>query len=266
MADADDLLRAGDLEGARQALNEAAKKSPSDQGVRMFLFQLLCLMGQWDKAKIQLRTLSGLSPAAQMLVVTYNLAIDAEMVRERVFAGEEPPALLSTGSSWAGDLAAALGAEAQGRHAEAEERRAKAFDAAPDTPGQLDGVAFDWIADGDARFGPAFEAIVQGRWGLAPFDAVERIESEGPKDLRDLVWLPAQVAFRTGQSVNALLPARYPGSQNAEDAALRLARRTDWREAPWGQEGVGQHEWSLGGCETDAGLLSLRLLTFDAAS
>ena len=85
MADADELLRAGDLEGARLALNEAAKRAPSDQSVRMFLFQLLCLMGQWDKAKIQLRTLAGLSPEAQMLAVTYNLAIDAEIVRAKVF-------------------------------------------------------------------------------------------------------------------------------------------------------------------------------------
>ena len=263
MADADELFRAGDLEGARLALNEAAKKAPADQSVRMYLFQLLCLMGQWDKAKIQLRTLAGLSPEAQMLAVTYNMAIDAEMTRAKVFAGEEPPTLLSAGSTWAGDLAAALGAQAQGRVDEAEERRSKAFDAAPDTPGDLDGEAFEWIADGDARFGPSFEAIIQGRWGIVPFDAVEQIKSEGPRDLRDLVWLPAEVAFRSGQSVNAMLPVRYPGSEALEDAGLRMARRTDWRDESWGAAGLGQHEWSLGG-GGEAGLLSLRRLNLRA--
>ncbi|HEY5289704.1 MAG TPA: type VI secretion system accessory protein TagJ [Caulobacteraceae bacterium] len=263
MADADELFRAGDLEGARIALIETAKKAPADQAVRMFLFQLLCLLGQWEKAKIQLRTLASLSPEAQMLAVNYNLAIDAETVRARTFAGDEPPTLLVSRSPWAGDLASALGAQAQGRLAEAEERRREAFAAAPDTPGTLDGVEFDWIADGDARFGPAFEAIIAGRWGLVPFDAVERIESEGPRDLRDLVWLPAQVAFRSGQSVNAMLPTRYPGSEAAEDAAVRMARRTDWRDESWGSSGLGQHEWSLGGGD-DVGLLSLRHLAFRA--
>jgi len=261
MADADELLRAGDLEGARAALVEAVKRAPADQAVRMFLFQLLCLLGEWDKAQAHLRTLASLSPEAQMLAVNYNLAIEAERVRGKVFAGEEPPALLVSSSAWAGDLAKSLGALAAGRAAEAEECRDRAFEAAPDTPGELDGVDFDWIADGDTRFGPAVEAIIAGRWGLVPFDAIERIESAGPRDLRDLVWLPAQVAFKTGQSVNAMLPARYPGAEDLADNALRLARRTDWRDEAWGAVGVGQHQWSLsaGG---EAGLLSLRRLTF----
>ena len=261
MADADDLFRAGDLDGARAALTAAAKKAPSDQTVRMFLFQLMCLQGDWEKAKIQLRTLASLSPEAQMLAVTYNLAIEAEESRVRAFAGLEPPALLVASTPWAGDLVGALAALAKGRLDEAASLRGQAFDAAPDTPGALDDVEFDWIADGDARFGPSLEAIISGKWGLVPFDAIERIESEGPKDLRDLVWLPAQVAFKTGQSVNALLPVRYPGSETQDDTGFKLARKTDWRDESWGPRGLGQHEWSLGGGE-DVGLLSLRRLTF----
>lgn len=261
MADADELLRAGDLEGARAALVGAAKRSPTDQPTRMFLFQLLCLLGEWDKARGQLRTLATLSPEAQMLAVNYNLAIEAEQERGRVFAGTAPPALLVSSSPWAGDLAAALAALTQGRVGEAVEQRDRAFEAAPDTPGNLDGADFDWIADGDARFGPTIEVIIAGRWGLVPFEAIERIESEGPKDLRDMVWLPAVVAFKTGQSVNAMLPVRYPGGEHAQDNAIRMARSTTWRDEEWGAAGEGQHEWSLSGGR-DAGLLSLRRLVF----
>lgn len=261
MADADELFHAGDLEGAQAALVNAARQAPTDQTVRMFLFQLLCLLGEWDKAQIQLRTLASLSPEASMLAVTYNLAIEAERARARAFAGLEPPALLVSSSPWARDLVAALSAQAQGRLDEAMNRREQAFDAAPDTPGDLDGSAFDWIADGDARFGPAFEAIIAGRWGLAPFDAVERIECEGPRDLRDLVWLPTVVAFKSGQSVNALLPVRYPNDENQTDASLRMGRRTEWRDEIWGPAGSGQHEWSLSSGD-DKGLLSLRRLVF----
>ncbi|HWE99975.1 MAG TPA: type VI secretion system accessory protein TagJ [Caulobacteraceae bacterium] len=260
MPDADELLRAGDLEGARAVLVDQVKRAPADQPARLFLLQLQCLACEWDRAQAQLRTLASLSPEAQMLAVTYNLAIEAERERAEVFAGRAPPALLVKSSPWAGDLAAALGADARGHSAEAAAKRESAFEAAPDTPGTLNGKAFDYLADGDARFGPAFEAIIAGRWGLVPFDAVERIESEGPRDLRDLVWLPATVAFKTGQSVNAMLPVRYPGVETAADGAIRLARRTEWLDAAWGAQGVGQHEWSLSDGE-DVGLLALRNLT-----
>jgi protein involved in temperature-dependent protein secretion len=261
MADADELLRAGDVDGARAALVEAVKRAPNDQQTRMFLFQLLCVAGEWDKAMAQLRGLAQLSAEAQMLAVAYGQAIEAEKVRAQAFAGTAQPALLVSSSPWAGDLVAALAALTQGRLDEAQSLRDKAFDAAPDTPGDLDGVAFDWIADADARFGPAIEVIIAGQWGLVPFDAIESIKSEGPQDLRDIVWLPAELAFKTGRSVAAMLPARYPGTEASEDTVLRLARGTDWRDEAWGQAGRGQHEWSLSD-GSDVGILSLRRLVF----
>jgi type VI secretion system protein ImpE len=256
MSDADDLLRSGDLDGARAALVEAVKARPGDAPTRMFLFQLLALAGEWNKARIQLDTLARLSPEAAMLAAVYGQAIDAEAEREAVFAGTAV-ARQHVASEWADGIAQALHHAANSRPAEAEEARARAFDAAPDTPGVFDGYAFDWIADADARFGPCFEAVIGGRYGLQPFDRVERIESEGPLDLRDLVWYPVQIAFRDGRSIAALLPARYPGSHLAEDGAERLTRATGWREGL----GSGQHLLALSTGE-ERGLLSLRLLTF----
>jgi type VI secretion system protein ImpE len=265
MADADELLRAGDLPGARAALIETVKRAPTDQSARLYLFQLLCLQADWERAQTHLRTLASLSPEAQMLAVNYNMAIDAERNRAEVFAGKAQPALLVGSSTWGGDLAAAIGLLAQGHVDDALARREQAFDAAPDTPGAFGEQSFDWISDSDPRFGPSFEAIIAGRWGLVPFDAVERIESEGPKDLRDLVWLPAVVAFKTGQSVNALLPTRYPGTEASDDDTLKLARATVWRDEPAGPFGLGQHEWSLSD-GSEISLLALRKLTFDGAA
>ena len=261
MSNADDLLRAGDLDGARHALVERVKRAPDDQPSRMFLFQLFCVLGEWDKAKAQLQILTQLSPEAQMLAVAYNTAINAELEREKTFAGQSPPALLVNTSDWAGDLAVALSATIQGRQDDAQKARARAFDDAPDTPGQFGDQPFEWIADADPRFGPAFEAVIHGRWGLVPFDAVRKITSDGPQDLRDLVWLPVEIEFKTGQGVAAILPARYPGTQRETDANLLLAHATDWRDGPIGAEGVGQKLWSLGDGE-DVGILALRHMAF----
>ena len=258
---ADHLLRQGDLDGARAALVEAVRSAPGDEQARMFLFQLLAVAGEWDKAKKQLATLAQLSPEAQMLAVAYGQAIDAEQQRADVFAGRTTMVQLAP-SGWDAGLVEAIGHYAAGRTAEGDAARDAAFDAAPDTPGTIDGVAFDWIADADGRFGPAFEAIVGGRYGLIPFDQVSKVTSEGPRDLRDTVWYPVQIFFREGQSVASMLPARYPGSERATDTDERLGRVTRWHEAAWGEAGSGQHLWSLSGGE-DRDLLSVRSLTFD---
>jgi type VI secretion system protein ImpE len=258
--DADQLLRAGDLDGARRALVEVVRAKPSDEGARMFLFQLLSVAGEWDKAVTQLNLLAQLSPEAQMLSVAYGQAVQAERVRADVFAGKQRLALL-VASDWAEGLCEAIEHYALGRTGEGDAARDLAFEAAPDAPGTLDGEEFEWIADADARFGPAFEAIIGGRYGLVAFDAVASIKSDGPKDLRDTVWYPVQLAFKSGQSVAALLPTRYPGSEASTDINERLGRATGWRDTPAGQAGSGQHLWALSTGE-DRDLMSVRTLVF----
>ena len=260
MEDADIRLRAGDLDGARSALVETVKANPSDPRARMFLFQLLALAGDWEKARNHLNALARLSPEAQMLSVVYNQALNAEAERAEVFAGRAKASVLR--GDWAQGLADAIQHYALGNPEAGDSARDEALDQAPDTPGEMDGERFDWIADSDGRFGPTFEAIIHGRYGLVAFSEVERIESEGPKDLRDMVWYPVQIAFREGQSVAAMLPARYPGTENAEESSERLGRSTGWRSAAAGEIGCGQHLLTLSNGE-ERGLLSLRTLVFD---
>jgi len=259
MSDADTLLRSGDLDGARSALVETVRAEPANQQARMFLFQLLAAAGEWDKARRQLDTLAQLSGEAQMLAVAYGQAIDAERERAEVFAGRAR-ARQHVASDWLEGVIDAIEHFAQGRIAEGEGARDAAFDAAPDVPGSFNDIPFDWIADADARFGPSFEAIIGGRYGLQAFDQVASITSEGPRDLRDLIWYPVQIAFRSGQSVAAFLPARYPGSEAAAEVSERLGRTTSWADAEWGQAGSGQRLWTLSDGE-DQALLSLRTLS-----
>lgn len=252
----DDLLRSGDIEGARASLIEAVKRAPNDQSARMFLWQLMALSGEWDKAVSQLRTLASISPEAQMLATVYNQAIDAEKQRLAAYAGQGAFNVLVASSPWIETLASSLTAFASGDAAEGERLRDEAFEAAGDTPGVIADQKFGWIADVDPRLGPCFEAIVSGRWGLIPFEAVSLIKTEGPKDLRDIIWLPVEISLRSGQSAAALLPARYPGTEGAS-SALKLGRATEWREGPHGDEPLGQRLWAT---DTD---LEIGILDFN---
>lgn len=253
----DGLLTSGDLDAARAALVERIRSSPDDQPARMFLFQLMLVLGEWDKAKGQLRALTQLSPQAQMLAVAYDQAIEAERVRAEAFAGNAPFRVLVSTSPWIEKLSRALEHSARGDGESGNALRDAAFGEALNVPGRWNDQPFGWVADSDPRFGPCFEAIVAGNWGLIPFEAVSSIRSQGPKDLRDLVWLPVEMSLRSGQSAAGFLPVRYPGTEKSSDAKLRLARATDWCKTDHGDIGLGQRVYF-----TDTGdeydVLSLR--------
>jgi type VI secretion system protein ImpE len=259
VSNADALLRGGDLAGARAALVEIVRAHPSDEQARMFLFQLLAVAGEWSKARTQLQSLAQLSAAAQMLAVAYGQLLDAEAVRQSVFAGDVRIDVLANPDGWAKGLADAIQFFATGEIESGAAARDAAFDAAPDCTGTFNSQAFEWISDADSRFGPSFEIVIAGRYGLMPFDAIEQIRSAGPRDLRDLVWLPIELGMKSGQSIAAFLPVRYPGIETSGDANIQLARATTWSSAPWGDQGAGQRLWTLSGNE-DVELLSLKTL------
>jgi type VI secretion system protein ImpE len=262
MTDADTLLREGDITGARTALVDIVRSRPGDAQARMFLFQLLAVAGEWDKAGAQLNALVQIDSEAQMLAVTYNQAMEGERLRAAVFAGQADMPLLLGEGGWADGVARAITLLARGDATSAGIARDEAFDSAPEMPGSVNGARFEWLADADSRFGPTFEAIVGGRYGLIPFDQVSAIVSEGPRDLKDTIWYPVQIAFRDGHSAAAFLPARYPGSENSGDDAVRLGRVTNWLDCDWGQQGSGQKLLMFSEGE-ELGLLEIQNLTFD---
>jgi len=91
-------------------------------------------------------------------------------------------------------------------------------------------VEFDWIADADTRLGPTLEAIINGKYYWIPFQQISKIELEEPVDLRDVVWMPALFTWSNGGQATGLIPTRYPGSENSEDAMIQLGRKTEWEE------------------------------------
>ena len=172
------------------------------------------------------------------------------MLRAEVFSGRRTALIFGEPAEWIGLLVQASALIAEGRFGPAAELRARAFDAAPATPGKVDGQEFDWIADADSRLGPLLELILDGKYYWVPFSRIARIEIEKPADMRDLVWTPARFTWTNGGAVSAHIPARYPGTENADDEALRLSRRTAWNEvAPECFVGLGQRVLATSGGE-----------------
>lgn len=246
-------LKSGSLEEALADLQAEVRKNPSNPQSRVFLFQLLCLLGRWDRARTQLEVVADLDKQTISMVQTYGALLQCEGVRTEVFAGKRPPLVFGKPGEWVALLLEALKLTAQGKHPEAGTLRARAFEAAPTTSGTADGQPFAWIADGDSRLGPMLEAVVNGRYYWIPFQRLREIRIEKPTDLRDLVWTPAHLTLANGGETVALIPTRYPGSEADPDNAIKMARKTTWVEAaPETFLGLGQRVLT-----TDQGELSL---------
>lgn len=257
MKTARELIAAGDPQAALVALQQEVRSRADDAKLRVFLFQLLSVLGQWQRALVQLQLCGELDAGTLAMVATYREAVQCEAVREEVFDGKALPHVFGRPQAWVAWLAEALRAESRGDAPLAQVLRAKALDAAPATPGSLNGEPFEWIADADSRLGPVLEAVINGRYCWVPFAVLTKVLVEPPSDLRDLVWAAAQLEFPNGGQTVALLPARYAGSAVSNEAALQMARRTEWIEIGADQyRGLGQRMLATSASEVD--LLEVR--------
>ncbi|MCB1363801.1 MAG: virulence protein SciE type [Rhodobacteraceae bacterium] len=237
----EDHLKAGQPELALAALQDKVRADPANARLRIFLFQLLCVLGDWKRAIAQLKVSAELDAAATMMARTYREAIICEVYREKVFAGQKEPLVFGEPREWLALLIEAQKLLAAGKADRAAELRARAFDAAPACGGMVNGARFAWIADADMRLGPVLEVIVNGRYFWLPFAQLAGIEIEAPTDLRDAVWTAAMLTLANGGEVAALIPTRYAGTTAAGGPEELMARRTSWADAGAGAfAGTGQ--------------------------
>lgn len=227
---AESELNQGNLTEALSNLQAQVRKEPANPKLRIFLFQLLAVCGQWERALVQLKVVGELDAGSLLMVQTYHAAILCEALRADVFSGRHSPLLFGDPPQWIAFLIEALRLDAEGHLTEAVALRNQAFELAPATSGSIDGNEFAWIADADSRLGPVLEAIVNGRYYWIPFQQIQKIELEEPADLRDVVWMPVQFTWINGGSASGLIPTRYPGSESADDSAIKLGRKTVWNE------------------------------------
>ena len=232
--DALSLYRSGNLREAINALGDELKKQSLDAKRRTFLFELLCFAGEYGRAEKQLDILSDASSEAAAGAMLYRSALHAERERQEMFSsGSLPPA--------------------------AEH---------PSPKGELNGSAFAGLSDADPRIGPHLEVFIAGSYTWIPFAYLESVETEAPKRLRDLIWLPAALRataeFRLQDIGEVLLPVIAPLSWKHPDETVRLGRTTVWEDdekhgaLPFGQK-------LLIGGEDETPVLEIRKLSFHHA-
>lgn len=256
-------LREGNLAETYSALTAQVRKDPSDPKLRIFLFQLLCIRGEWDRALTQLKVIGEIEALALPMVQSYREAIACELVRDSVFAGERAPLVFGEPAQWIALLIEALKPQASGDAAKAAELREKAFEEAPATSGTADGKAFDWISDADMRLGPILEVVMNGLYYWAPFSNITRLKFDEPADLRDRVWTPVEITWANGGEVVGFVPTRYPGAPESGSDSIMLSSETTWTDVG-ADTFVGAGQRLLATNDDDLPLMDLREILLDS--
>jgi type VI secretion system protein ImpE len=210
---AKELFQAGKLAQAIQSLTVEVRSNPTDPRRRSFLFELLSLAGEFERAAKHLDVLSQASPSAEIGTLLYKSAIAAERQRQALFSKGEQPADATGASSG---------------------------------PGLLNGKPFNSIEDADPRLGCRLEAFVAGEYMLIPFRYIGSFQLPAPRSLRDLIWSNAIIktspAFAGRELGEVLVPILYPLSWQHPKDAVKLGRATEWQElqpgvpVPFGQK------------------------------
>ncbi len=262
---AEESVLAGRLADGLAELQGQVRKQPADPRLRVFLFQLLAVLGQWDRALTQLKVAADLDPSALAMLRTYQEALRCEVLRTEIFAGRRTPLLFGEPSEWMALMVQALGLSAAGKFEEASQLRERALESAPVTAGRIDQQPFSWVADADSRLGPLLEAIVNGRYYWIPFSRLREVRIEKPCDLRDIAWTPVQLTLENQGSTVALIPTRYPGTEGAADPRLVMARGTEWMERP-GSTFLGLGQRLLATDQAEFALMDVRVIELGGES
>ena len=260
---AQQLWKEGRLDEAVEAQIAEVRSHPGDADRRYFLFGLLCLTGDLDRASRQLDALGVGDPKLQGTAVVYRNLLASEMERRRVYAGESRPVTPPNAPASLTRRVDALAASAAGRNDEAAALLAQAVEDEGACAGSCDGKSFAALCDTDELLGPALEVFAGGRFLIVPFASLRSVEIAEPKHLLDLVWASTRLQMTDGMDADVHLPVLYEGTYAATNSPVRLGRGTEWYDAGAAVRGRGQKVLSLGGDDdTDRALLAIRALEF----
>jgi type VI secretion system protein ImpE len=263
MSDALVLLKEGNLDAALSHAKGAVRDHPGDPEARARLFQMFCLNGEWDRAEAQLDALMTSSAVQSPIWKQFQMLMRLERQRREAHETASAPAIVGEPQDWMAPFAKAFELHQSGDIAGAAALREGALAEAPAAGGHVDDVAFEWLMDGDARYGPMLEAFLptEGDYCWVPFAALESLRIEKPSQINHFVWAPAHFTWTDGRVLHGFVPTRYFGSEASGDPAHALARGTDWIDAGSGVF-VGRGQRVLMSADDDFPLLEIREARF----
>jgi type VI secretion system protein ImpE len=230
MEEAKKLFDAGDLTGAIESVLNFVRANPTNIPARIFLFELSCFSGDWDRANKQLDVIGHQDTNAMIGSMIYRQNFKAEGDRIRYFSDSLQPGILAPPPTYVGDLIQANSRVREGNTAEARALLDKIEEERPAFKALVNGIEVSDFRDYNDLTMCIFEVIFKDQYVWLPMEQVSKVEFFKPKSLRDLYWIQAQVELVEGTNGEMFFPSLYSGSWKHENDQVRLGRMTDWRD------------------------------------
>ncbi len=97
---AEELLQAGQLTEALAVLEGQIRSDPANAKLRVFLFQLLSVQGDWERALTLLNLAAELDPVNLLMAQVCRAALNCEALRAEIFAGKRSPLVFGEPDEW----------------------------------------------------------------------------------------------------------------------------------------------------------------------
>src|SRR5262249_44059097 len=163
-------------------------------GRRVFLGELLCFAGDFERADKQLDALGQLVPEAALGVALFRQLVRGEQARQQFFSEGRVPEFLGQPSALLQLHLQASICLREGKPADAAALLAQAEQQRTRPAGTCDGQAFDDFRDGDDLTAPVFEVLTSnGKYYWIPIEQVEWVELRPLERPRDLLWRRAHM-------------------------------------------------------------------------
>ena len=242
---------------ALESLQNEVRKAPSSDRLRLALFHLLCVLGEYKRAIIQLDVLADLNPKYKMFSRCYAALCVCELFRAEVFVGKKTPLMLGEPAERSAALAAALQSADKSVFSRLD------FQEFISAKCRVNGKEYAWLCDGDIRTASVLEIYLNEKYYWIDLNKVLKLSVSEPKDLGDLVWIAAELTLKNGGLLNVHLPVRYVSSLAEAGGAVLDASLTEWTSVAEGSAtyfGAGQRTFLTDECEF--GILEIRELEF----
>ncbi len=230
MEEAKRLLDAGDLSGAIESILNFVRSNPTDIPARIFLFELSCFSGDWDRADKQLDVIGHQDADAMIGSLIYRQNFKAERDRANFFSDSLQPGILAPPPEYVGDLIQVNNRIREGNTAEARALLDKIEEDRPAFKARINGAEVSDFRDYNDTTMCIFEVMFKDQYVWLPMEQVAKVKFFKPKTLRDLYWIQADVELVEGTRGEMFFPSMYSGSWKHADDQVCLGRKTEWRD------------------------------------
>ncbi len=224
-----ELYTAGQLTEAIDAMSEEVKNNPTDQTMRGFLAELLCIAGELERADKQLDVISKQDPQAAVGLGVFRQLVRAEQARQQFYSEGRVPEFITPPDDQLRSYLEASVLLRENQPGHAAELLHKAETQRVPVSGTCNGEPFDDLRDLDDLTACIFEILTNsGKYFWIPMHSVNSVEFQAPERPLDILWRRAHLFVNDGPDGEVFFPAIYAESGNELSEHARLGRTTDW--------------------------------------